>query len=149
MDRIVSDKASLVRELLSKIEELEESAFYINHQLEDARGIGHLLKTQKESSKSNISGHDNTNDNKKRRFVSDTASLLRELRRKIDELEESALYINTEVHGAREIAQLLEAQEESSHNNQSKHDNTNDNSKSQHKKNINMADDNSSNERQD
>jgi ubiquitin carboxyl-terminal hydrolase L3 len=149
MDRFVSDKASLVRELLTKIEELEESAFYINHQLEDAREIAHLLKAQEESSKSNISGHDNTNDNTKSRFVSDTASLVRELISKIDELEESASYINTELDGAREIARLLEAQEESSNNNQSRHDNTNDNSKSQHQKNINMADDNNSNERQD
>jgi len=140
MDRIVSDKASLVRELLSKIWELEESAFYINHQLEDARGIGHLLKTQKGNNK---------DDNQKSRFVSDKASLVRELLSKIWELEESAFYINNELDGAREIAQLLEAQEESSKNNQSRHKNTNDNTKSQHQNNINMADDNSSNERQD
>jgi hypothetical protein len=73
--------------------------------------------------------------------------LVRELIRKIDELEESALNINTELDGARKIAQLLEAQEESSKNNQSKHENTSDNTKPQHQNNINMADDNSSNER--
>ena len=35
MDRFVSDKASLVRELITKIGELEESAFYINNQLDE------------------------------------------------------------------------------------------------------------------